>query len=549
MATKEELIAVVKGDIKDFQTKMKQVSNTLHSSTGLVDRYGNTIEKTNTKAAQSTTKATKSFNTMGMSLSKLGGYALAAYGAFKTGETIIRSSANASDKLDVALGKISGGFQEIFRSVANLDFKNFFSDIEEAIRLGGELAERRDELQDSTRSLTIREKEYQSKIAASRLLASQENEPLQVRIDAMREAIRLQKELFTLQLKNGKEGFNIAMDQITSETKLSKEQLQNFLYYYNNQQSLREEAKKYLEDINNIVFAWGDKSQNARMQAKVDDLNAKTSDSVKVYAEIMTKYGDTSDKVIDEAIQKWGWLLDIISQNDQTLKGFNRQLNGLTPSVKPAGEKDRFPAMEKMGAFQAIPFKPEDISPLTAGVEKLTVAWKQFGDTVERTDIAGKFKNISQISIDIGKELKYLATDALVALADGLGEAFATGDFEAGAQKMLIAVADWAQKFGAMLIAAGLASEAFQKSLAASPEVAIASGVALIAAASLAKASMNRRPGASAQNGNRGGGGDFDLSGFRNLRSDFVVEVTGTLTGKGKDLAAVIQNESVRKSF
>jgi len=47
----------------------------------------------------------------------------------------------------------------------------------------------------------------------------------------------------------------------------------------------------------------------------------------------------------------------------------------------------------------------------------------------------------------------------------------------------------------------------------------------------------------------RGSGGSGNLEGWRTLREDFVVQVNGTLTGKGKDLVAVINQEGVRKGL
>lgn len=166
--------------------------------------------------------------------------------------------------------------------------------------------------------------------------------------------------------------------------------------------------------------------------------------------------------------------------------------------------------------------------------------------------IGVKIKETRDVIIDVGKELSYLATDSLISIAESIGEAFGGGKMKDGLNKFLITLADWAQKFGGMLIAAGVASEAFQKSLAVNPLLAVGAGIALIAAASAVKGALASRPGARDSGGSRGGGGSIgrgeNLEGMRGLYG-LNVTVTGEIVADGSQLRTVIRNDEVRESY
>jgi hypothetical protein len=254
MAAKEELIAVVRGDIKDFQAKMKQVSGTLQNTSGLVDRYGNKIETTNKQAISSTTKATKSFAGMGVSLSKLGGYALAAYGVIRSGKVIIDQSSAATDKLNKALAGLKFGFQSFSSQLVSLDFTNFFTNIDKAIEKGKEIEQRRDKLQDVTRALTIEESKYRDEISALRLSATEETDEngrvksKEERANDIRKAIELQKELNRIREAAALEAKNIALDVLSAQTQLfDPAAIEQFWNTYNKEtvSSLRLQAEEY----------------------------------------------------------------------------------------------------------------------------------------------------------------------------------------------------------------------------------------------------------------------------------------------------------------
>ena len=150
----------------------------------------------------------------------------------------------------------------------------------------------------------------------------------------------------------------------------------------------------------------------------------------------------------------------------------------------------------------------------------------------------------------------------LVEGAEGIADSFGTlvgnlltggGGFAEFGQDLLTMVGTFAQKFGKVLIAFGVASEAFKESLSSLNGIAaIAAGAALVAAGAAVKAAASNMAssigGASAAgsyvaSSSYGGG----AAGYAN--STLQVEVSGVLTANGSELVAVLNNENNRKHY
>lgn len=533
MAPQKELIVKIKGDNSDFKKSMNEVST---QTSTINDKF-------------------KSFSA---GLGKVAVAAAGAYAVFQSGRAVIESSSGASDKLTKVTEGLTMGFQQLSRQLVNLDFTNFIDNIVKANEVGQELAERLDDLQDRTRSLNVLASEYGAIIADKREFASDEKNALTLRISAMKEAITYQQKLNSLQEENAQRAARIAMDKILSETKLSEVKLQDFIAEYNNNESVRDQAKKYIElknKFDNLAGVTEEEKQRADATTNFigqwrDEL-ANTSDAVKTYAKILNQYSDATDATIDDLIQKIVAFNNVTASGSMAMKGLNRQLNGLTPNVKPGTSADALPSLSAIHGntnFQ-IP-QANQIEPLIGLVDQLNVSWQQFGETVSRLDISGKFKEFHQVAVDIGTELNNLATGAVVSFAESLGNALAGGGLKGGLDNILLMVADWAANLGQILISAGLAMAIAQKTLAINPMAAVGFGIALVAAAAAIKGAVNSKPmgrGSSSSTSNQGGQ-DWDAFGLRGLRG-MTVEVNGVLKAQGRDLVAVITSENNRKGL
>jgi hypothetical protein len=159
-------------------------------------------------------------------------------------------------------------------------------------------------------------------------------------------------------------------------------------------------------------------------------------------------------------------------------------------------------------------------------------------------------QEIKTIIIDLSGLITDVAIDSFAMLGDSIGKALSgqKGNF---GQDFLLMVADWANKLGQILVAAGLSVFAAQTQMAINPLGAVVLGGALIAAAAAVKSASNLNGGGASFNSSQPSqqASGFNLSGMRNLRPDFNVVVTGEIVADGSNLRTILRNEDTRRGL
>lgn len=174
-----------------------------------------------------------------------------------------------------------------------------------------------------------------------------------------------------------------------------------------------------------------------------------------------------------------------------------------------------------------------------------------------KIDLKPEVSNLTDL-IDISNAISESVTQGLNDLTSGIAEsigeiAAGTGDMDDLFRNMLSVIGDFLSSLGKSLIAAGIGAIAFD-SLLENPAAAIAAGVALVALGSIVKNKLAEGPNGSGSsyssaNVNKGSSGDY--TGTRGLRGDgtIKIQVTGKLTGSGRDLQAVLDEEAKRRAL
>jgi len=160
-----------------------------------------------------------------------------------------------------------------------------------------------------------------------------------------------------------------------------------------------------------------------------------------------------------------------------------------------------------------------------------------------------------QSILDLTETIQSTLVEAVEGIAEAFGNLIANlamgeGGMADFGQDILNMFGTFAQKFGKVLVAFGVAAEAARHAIA-NPLAAIAAGAALIAVGAAVKAvasnmasSMGSAATSSGYVASSAVGGNMGYS-DRTLQ----VEVTGTLTANGSQLVAVLNNENTRKSY
>ncbi len=145
-------------------------------------------------------------------------------------------------------------------------------------------------------------------------------------------------------------------------------------------------------------------------------------------------------------------------------------------------------------------------------------------------------EKLGDLRINVGKIFAELETVIAVGFAKDLGNAFSgVGNF---GENLLKAAANFAVQFGELLIATAIASEAFQQSIAAAPEVAIAAGVALVALGTAVSNTLNRGPSTASA----GSSVSASRSTYSGISAQAINGQTVTFQLKGQDLFGSLKN-------
>jgi TP901 family phage tail tape measure protein len=189
---------------------------------------------------------------------------------------------------------------------------------------------------------------------------------------------------------------------------------------------------------------------------------AKTADAYKIVAASI-KDVDTQFKIAKNSAELFGQPFDESAVRADLLK---QKIDALTQQGLPANKA----AIEQLGA--------------------------------EYRDLSTEMANTAKMTVDIGAMMTDAMNSAFSSIGEGIGQMFA-GTADAGDlfTNLLGVVADFTASLGKSLIAAGMGAIAFKK-LLATPWLAVAAGVALVALSSFVKAKLS----AGAEAGSGGGG-------------------------------------------
>lgn len=129
-------------------------------------------------------------------------------------------------------------------------------------------------------------------------------------------------------------------------------------------------------------------------------------------------------------------------------------------------------------------------------------------------------------------DLSGMVANSITGLADAIGEAFASGEFENFGRALLESVASFAQQLGSLMIAMGIGEIALK---GAPGPVKVAAGIGLVAAGAAVKKLLSKQKSfPNAGTGGRSGG--FESTSTNNVGSvqdsKVQVEVTGVLRGQ-----------------
>jgi hypothetical protein len=283
--------------------------------------------------------------------------------------------------------------------------------------------------------------------------------------------------------------------------------------------------------------------QDAEIAALMEYINAFASqngyqtDIAKLARVYETRKGDKANQPIFDAITKLaiaeGGLANELKLVNRTANSIDKLISdnkldagALTDSLLEGIDEDiedELAELEEMFQDMQLVIPPIDTSALDAGLAEIQA---------QAAEYAAELAQIDQMNMMLEDSIMSAMGNGMQALADmmmGLEGA----DMKNVLAAFIAPLGDTMKQMGAMIMAEGVAMEAFKKSFK-NPYAAIAAGAALMAIGSVVSAGLQRltaNPMGGGSGASYGGAGSYGSSELTNYENTLTIEVTGKISG------------------
>lgn len=172
--------------------------------------------------------------------------------AFKLFEKVIGSTKGTLDTFTFWISGIKEGVNSFFKMLATGDFTNFLSNINNAIRAGKEYAEVLDELQESNKAIRVLQSEMNIQNALDTRIYRDASKSRQERVNAINRIIKREEDFADVKSKLVAKELENDLKLAQTTTKLTRQEIIDYVSKFNEQEKLRESAKKYGETLKTL---------------------------------------------------------------------------------------------------------------------------------------------------------------------------------------------------------------------------------------------------------------------------------------------------------
>lgn len=289
---------------KEFIEKSKQ----LKQVKSRMDEINGSVKGTN-----------KTLNALKGMLPKLGiatVFAVAAKAVVKFAKDAVNQTQLVGDRWNQFTHGMSNAYNSF---VANLTsgkgWKELIQNMRESYKVGKQVEAMLDEIFERQNSLSLLESEYNVEIEKNKQIMRDQTKSDQERLDAANEAMRLEKELAEQKKEIAAQEAEARKLELQDRTKMTDAELEAYVAGYNQNRDIIQQAQQYSTDLENaekavrrLQIAYGMEPNDGlgqlleQAQQKLADLQNKTDDTVKKWAEIDAKYQLSNDKLVKDYV-------------------------------------------------------------------------------------------------------------------------------------------------------------------------------------------------------------------------------------------------------
>jgi hypothetical protein len=199
--------------------------------------------------------------------------------AVKAFQGILNSTQTTQDKFASAQLQAKEATQSFFRSIAEGDWTNLITRMDEAVASGKEYFEIIDRLGDLQRSLNVQEAESQKRLAQLRIAYMNQTLSTDERTKAAKEYIQIQEQLSVKSRQYAEEELAALLNKLSITNRVDKERLVGYIREYENWDNLISKGTEYNEALANQEF-WFKQIANGAYGAsqKYDEASAKLAE-------------------------------------------------------------------------------------------------------------------------------------------------------------------------------------------------------------------------------------------------------------------------------
>lgn len=500
--------------------------------------------------------AKKQTSSFGTSLKNMKAGALAVWAAIGTavigfGKQVLSATNRIGDAWDTMTAGLKAGWDTFVQSLSNFDFNNFVGKFKEAKAAAEELQSVLDAQFEGKNSIALQRAMMSEELAALRIAMRDQNKSNEERLAAAKQymdkikpiyeqEIRLAKELMDAQAGKWLAGTDI------KDSEAARNDLMKFLVDYGKDKGLASKIASYLK-----------MDEGASRKALWKDINAYGKQNgytnyITDLAEIYEKWrGDKDTQPLVEAI--------VNAYNARAgLNEDTRMVQTIENSISAAmrKEQDDLKAAEEALAQEVLNVRAETLKTFESDMAKLDKAIEAMNNaeieiTIPEIDLSAldiadatiqEFIGNFQAEMEEIASLNQMLSDSIASSISGGVQAFTEMLFDldnADPSQILAAMmqpfAQTAIQLGEMLIAQGVAVEAFKNSLKSlQGGAAIAAGAALVAIGAAMSAGIKALAGGGASGTTSAStydSGSYSSDGYDTYESNIVVEVVGKISG------------------
>lgn len=500
--------------------------------------------------------AKKQTSSFGTSLKNMKAGALAVWAAIGTavigfGKQVLSATNRIGDAWDKMTAGLKAGWDTFVQSVSNFDFNNFVGKFKGAKAAAEELQGVLDAQFEGKNSIALQRALMSEELEALRIAMRDQTKSNAERLAASQEYLRKVKPIYEQETQLAKELMDAQAGKWLAGTDIkdseaARNDLMKFLVDYGKDKGLASKIASYLK-----------MDEGASRKALWKDINAYGKQNgytnyITDLAEIYENWrGDKDTAPLVDAIVR---AFEAEGAMDRETRMVQTIQNSLTAAIKK--EQDDLKAAEEALAQEVLNVRADTLKTFESDMAKLDKAIEAMNNAeieieipeidLSALDIADatiqEFIGNFQAELEEIAALNQMLSDSIASSISGGVQAFTEMLFDldnADPSQILSALmqpfAQTAIQLGEMLIAQGVAVEAFKNSLKSlQGGAAIAAGAALVAIGSAMSAGIKALAGGGASGTTSAStydSGSYSSDGYDTYESNIVVEVVGKISG------------------